>query len=124
MNSHPQTPVVLLVEDEWMLRATITTEFLNAGWHVLETASGEGALALLQVGQRIDVLITDIHLAGYLNGWDIAEAFRAVNPNIPVIYQSGNSVDMSRQVSGSCFFSKPCGPDKLLEICNRFVRVV
>jgi hypothetical protein len=66
MNSHPQTPVVLLVEDEWMLRATITPEFLNAGWHVLETATGEGALALLRSGQRIDVLITDIHLAGYI----------------------------------------------------------
>jgi CheY-like chemotaxis protein len=106
------------------VRATIASEFQNAGWRVLETASGEGALTLLQAGQRIDVIITDIHLAGYLNGWDIAEAFRAVNPNIPVIYESGNSVDRSRQVPGSYFFSKPYDPDEVLEACNRLVRVV
>ena len=102
-----------------MLRATIAENLQNAGWHVLETATGEGALALLQAGQRIDVVVTDIHLGGYLNGWDVAEAFRAVDPNIPVIYESGNSVDMSRQVPGSRFFSKPCEPDELLEACNR-----
>jgi CheY-like chemotaxis protein len=106
------------------LRATIASEFQNAGWRVLEMVSGEGALTLLQAPQRIDVIITDIQLAGYLNGWDVAEAFRAVNPNIPVIYESGNSVDRSRQVPGSCFFSKPFDPDELLKTCNRLVHIV
>jgi CheY-like chemotaxis protein len=59
----------------------------QVGWDVFEAATGEQALALLQ--HEIDVLITDIHLPPReMSGWDVAEAFRAIDPNIAVICAS------------------------------------
>lgn len=99
--------MILVVEDEWLLRDDIVHHLKNAGWEVLEASTGEGAISLLENEQQIDVLVTDIQLAGYLNGWEVAEAFRAARPQIPVIYASGNNDDPSRAVANSRFFKKP-----------------
>ena len=122
MSSPRPKPVALIVEDEWLVRVELANKFQEAGWKVLETSTGEGALALLRAEQRIDILITDIRLTGYLSGWDVAEAFRAERADMPVIYATANAVDGSRRVPDSAFFDKPCKPAELLEACQRLVR--
>ena len=67
--------VVLVVEDEAVVRAEIAEEFRNYGWRVLEAASGEDAIALI-ADSFIDVVFTDIQLAGVVSGWDTAAALR------------------------------------------------
>ena len=64
--------------------------------------------------KRRFVLVTDIQLAGYLSGWEVAEGFRAATPDIPVVYMSGKAVDKSRMVPGSVFLSKPFAPQDVL----------
>jgi len=98
----------LLVEDEWLIRADMAAVFEDAGWEVEEASTGEGAIECLRNGQPIDLLVTDIQLAGYLNGWDVAEAARGVRGDFPVIYASGNPVNPKRSFAGSVFLSKPC----------------
>jgi two-component system, OmpR family, response regulator len=112
-------PVVLVVEDEWLVRDMVTSCLREAGWHVLEAATGEGALALLQSGEQVDVLVTDINLGGSLNGWDIGEAFRTANPAMSIIYASGNSVEPRRRVPDSLFFNKPYDPEAVLLACDK-----
>jgi CheY-like chemotaxis protein len=121
VNSKQQKPVALIVEDEWLVRVEIANEFQDAGWRVLETSTGEGALALLRQEQRIDVLVTDVQLTGYLSGWDVAQAFRAESADLPVVYTTSHAVDRSRRVPGSAFFDKPCNPSELLEACQGLV---
>lgn len=116
-------PVALLVEDEWIVRAATAQRFQESGWNVLEASTGEGALALIRAGHRVHVVITDIHLAGYLSGWDVAEAVRGMDPEIPVVYVSGNSVDRCRSVPGSFFLNKPYEPAELLEVSNSLARL-
>jgi len=85
-----------------------TVRYLReAGWRVCESESAEQAIAMLNAGQPIDILVTDIQLAGKLTGWDVAEAFRAAQPTMPVIYASGNAPEPSRLVPESLFFQKP-----------------
>ena len=84
VNHDLPAPIVLIVEDEWLILAEIAEEFQRAGWTVLEANTGESSVALAQNGQRIDAVVTAIQLAGYLSGWDVADAFRALNPDIPV----------------------------------------
>ena len=107
-------PVILLVEDEYIIRAALAGELEVAGWKVLEAGTGEAALALLRGEQRIDVLVTDIHLGGYLSGWEVAEGVRAFSPDTPVVYMSGKSVQKSRMVPGGVFLSKPFPPAAVL----------
>ena len=80
--------VGLVVEDDWLLRDDIAMELKSEGWHVVEAVNGEAALDLFDT-HSIDVLFTDIQLGGRLNGWDVAEALRAQNPELAVIYSSG-----------------------------------
>ena len=95
--------VALVVEDEWIVRNNIVNELRESGWTVVETATGEEALALL-ADREVDVVLTDIQLAGAMTGWDVARAARGARPNLPVIYASANASDPLRRVEGSLFF--------------------
>jgi CheY-like chemotaxis protein len=112
------SPVVLLVEDEWLVREEIASAFRDAGWTVLECSTGEGAVGIIESDERLDALLTDIQLGGTLSGWDVADAFHERNPDLPVIYASGNAAEAKRLVSGSRFMSKPCSPSSLVGACG------
>src|SRR4029077_1691413 len=98
--------VALVVEDEWIVRNNIVNELRESGWTVVETATGEEALVLL-ADREVDVVLTDIQLAGPMTGWDVAHAARTAKPDLPIIYASANVPDPLRRVEGSLFFGKP-----------------
>lgn len=114
-NSNTGKPIALVTEDEWLLREEIVRELEQANWTVLEASTAEGAIALLRTGQHVDLVITDIQLAGVMNGWDVAVAFRATYPKLPVVYVSEMSPDLSRSVPGSLFFAKPYHAARIVE---------
>ena len=120
VNIHVPAPHVLIVEDEWLLRLELASALEEAGWTVLEAESGERALSILDQRPSLNVLITDIRLGGTTNGWDVADAARAVSPLLPVIYVSANKPDTDRQVTHSTFFSKPVPLAKLLSTVAAF----
>jgi DNA-binding response OmpR family regulator len=107
---------ILVVEDEWLLRDELAHAFRADGWVVLEAATGEAAVAILQ-HNRIDTLLTDIQLGGSLSGWDVAEAGRAANPATAIVYISGNT-ECSRRVSASHFFKKPYSLAAVVAACR------
>ena len=43
--------LVLVVEDEWLVRDVIASDFKDAGWHVLEASSGESALGIIEANR-------------------------------------------------------------------------
>jgi DNA-binding response OmpR family regulator len=107
---------VLVVEDQWLLRDELARAFRADGWVVLEAATGEAAVAILQ-HTRVDALLTDIQLGGSLSGWDVAEAGRMANAATDIVYISGNA-DCSRRVSASHFFTKPYRPGAIVAACR------
>jgi two-component system, response regulator PdtaR len=111
--------VVLLVEDEVVLRCSIAESLRNAGYTVIERASGEEAIALSNSDIPIDVVFTDISLIGLATGWDVADCFRAHRPNVSVLYTSGNRIDGGRCVPGSAFIAKPYQHDEIVSACHR-----
>ena len=117
----PNAPVVLLVEDEWLIRADMASGLEEAGWAVVEASTGEGAVEQLRNGLDIDLLVTDIQLAGQLSGWDVAKAAREVQPDFPVIYVSGNPRNPSRQVEDSFFLSKPCSCSQVMDAARKLI---
>ena len=114
---------VLIVEDEGLTRTAIADHLRDAGFVVLEAESGEAALAKRDANGAIHVVFTDIRLGGKVNGWDVAEAFRAWNPDISVLYTSGNSIAPPRNVERSHFFEKPYVPEAIVEACRRLCDV-
>ena len=116
MGAEAAPRVVLVVEDEPLVRENIADELRGYGWHVLEAASGEDALSLT-ADNKIDVVFMDILLAGRMSGWEIAEALRARVPALPILYTSGHGCDPARQVAGSVFIRKPYAPGFIIEAC-------
>ena len=80
--------VVLVVEDEPIVRALIVEVLGELRYDVLEAADGPSGLKILQSPQRIDLLVTDIGLPG-LNGRQIADAARIQRPNLNVLFMTG-----------------------------------
>ena len=115
---------VLVVEDDWLVRADIVLGLQQEGWMVLEASTGDGALKVLLESNTVDLLITDIGLADAMTGWDVAEAFRTSRPVAPVIYASGGPNNDARQVAGSVFLRKPVVISRLLATCRRLVKEV
>jgi CheY-like chemotaxis protein len=111
--------VVLIVEDEALLRYSMAHALRVDGRLILEASSGEEAVAFLKADEKIDIVFTDITLGGALTGWDVADAYRLARSEIPIIYTSGNANDQSRQVKDSQFFKKPYDIAAVVEACQQ-----
>jgi CheY-like chemotaxis protein len=111
-------PLVLVVEDEPLVREMIVLTLRDAGWEILEASTGEGALTqLANHGHRMKALFTDIELGGLLSGWDVADACRAAYPRMRIVYASGRGVDPSRVLSDSRYFRKPYSYTAVIHAC-------
>jgi CheY-like chemotaxis protein len=112
-------PTILVVEDEAMLLDVVAAELADAEFRVLCAASAEEADGMLGAGAGIDLLFTDIRLPGRLDGWDLAERARALNPALPVIYVTGYSAEAPRQVSASVLVMKPYRPSAIVRVARQ-----
>ena len=95
--------VVLVVEDDFVVRYGIADALREAGYAVVECGSGEEAVALCRSKAPIDVLFTDINLGGLVSGWEVAERFRMDRPDGVVLYTSANGVRPRQQASNATY---------------------
>jgi PAS domain S-box-containing protein len=83
-----QGEVILVVEDEAVVRLLVVETLEDQGYRALEAANGDAALRILQSSQRIDLLITDIGLPG-LNGRQLADAARTQRAGLKTLFMTG-----------------------------------
>jgi len=107
--------VILVVEDDVILRFDIVEALQTAGLSVIDANGGEAALDHLHTG--VDILFTDIDLSGPISGWMLAQEFRSKNPAIGVIYTSGVERPQNNRVQGSLFFGKPYNHAEIIDGC-------
>ncbi|HEY4368022.1 MAG TPA: PAS domain-containing protein [Steroidobacteraceae bacterium] len=80
--------VVLVVEDELVVRNLVIDVLTELDYRALEAVDGPSGLRILQSDARIDLLITDVGLPG-LNGRQLADAARARRPDLKVLFITG-----------------------------------
>jgi PAS domain S-box-containing protein len=83
--------IIVLAEDDALLRQTIGDMLSAQGYAVEIAANGPAALALLQRLPRVDLLLTDVMMPGGMNGVELASAARAVIPGLRVMFATGFS---------------------------------
>ncbi|GKT13378.1 PAS domain-containing protein [Acidovorax sp. SUPP2522] len=81
--------VVLVIEDESIIRGLIAEELENLGYRVVSVGDGPAGLHVLQSGRRVDLLLTDVGLPGGLNGRQVADAARVTRPGLKVLFITG-----------------------------------
>jgi DNA-binding response OmpR family regulator len=80
-------PCVLVVEDESLVRMLVVQVLEEAGYAVSEAAEARTALLMVQ-SQSIDLIVADVGLPG-LNGRQMAQQARALQPNLKVLFMTG-----------------------------------
>jgi CheY-like chemotaxis protein len=100
--------VVLIVEDEALVRMTAVDMIEQAGFEILEASNGDEAILLLEARRDITVLFTDIEMPGSMDGLRLAQAVRGRWPPIKIIATSGRCVVRDGDLpSGGLFLPKP-----------------
>ena len=90
MSAATTKPVVLVVEDEVLIRMNTVEIIKDAGFDVLEAANADEAIVLLEARLDIQVVFTDIDMPGSMNGIKLAQAVRGRWPPIKIIATSGH----------------------------------
>jgi PAS domain S-box-containing protein len=101
---------VLLVEDDPQVRMLVRVVLDDLGYRILEAEDGPSALAILQSGAPIHLLITDVGLPG-MNGRQLADFARMTSPSLPILFMTGYIADeaerAARLEAGMAMISKP-----------------
>ena len=80
--------LVLAVDDDDAVRTTTADILKGLGYSVVQAASGEAALELLDQDGMIDVLLTDVVMPG-MSGAELARRARTSHPRLPIVFISG-----------------------------------
>jgi PAS domain S-box-containing protein len=81
--------VVLVVDDEVVLRMLMFDVLQDNGYRALESVDGPSAMKIIESDQRIDLLITDVGLPNGMNGRQLADAARRTRPDLKVLFITG-----------------------------------
>ncbi len=102
--------VILVAEDDAEVRAMTIGMLVELGYGVVETGSGEEALAVLEKRDDITLLFTDIVMPG-MTGRELAERAQAIRPSLKLLYTTGytrNAIVHNGMVDqGVAFVQKP-----------------
>jgi CheY-like chemotaxis protein len=109
--SRTERPVVLIVEDEFLIRMAAAEAIGEAGFEVIEAANADEAITILEARQDIRVIFTDIKMPGSMDGMRLAHAVRHRWPPIRIMATSGHyDIEEAGLPLGSIFFRKPYSP--------------
>lgn len=115
--SRLELPIILVVEDDLIIQSLVEDTLSDGGFDTAIAASGEEAVTLLKGHKgKYRALVTDINLKGRMDGWEVAQHAREIEPDFPVVYMSGAAAAdwTSKGVPNSIMLAKPFAPAQLL----------
>src|SRR5690242_19043781 len=109
--------VVLIVEDECLLRLDAAMLIGEAGFDTVEAGSADEAIQLLESRGDIDIVFTDVDLPGGMNGLDLCVQIRDRWPPVDLVVTSGHAgIDEDDLPEGGFFLPKPYDPERLVRM--------
>jgi CheY-like chemotaxis protein len=117
--------VVLVVEDEPLVRQFAVETLREAGFETLEASGAEEALRILENRRDLKVLVTDVRMPGPVNGYFLARKVRERWPYVEIILASGYAAPDRRDIGFDCdLLVKPFESEELVRrVAQRARRV-
>jgi DNA-binding response OmpR family regulator len=109
--------VILVLEDDEAVQSIVEEILSEGGFQSDIVASGEEAVSLLNKNEgKYRALVTDIKVQGEMDGWEVAQHAREIEPDFPIVYMSGDSAAdwTSKGVPNSIMLAKPFAPAQLV----------
>jgi PAS domain S-box-containing protein len=111
------TETIMVVEDDAFVRSFVVKRLESLGYAVVTAVDGNDALRKLATDIHIDILFTDIVMPGGIDGWELADQAKQIQPGLPVLLTSGYAletlVQQGRLQPGAMVLSKPYRRDAL-----------
>jgi len=117
--------VVLLVEDDPRVRRVSAKTLKRLGYLVLEANCADAALPILESGQKVDLLFTDVVMPGKLSGSDLASLVRERFPGVRILLTSGYAepeVAQRHMSEDGLWLRKPYGRAELTTAVRKALR--
>ena len=115
MVSERIAPVILVVEDEALVRLAAVGMLEDAGFCMIEAVDGDQALELLAADSDIQLLFTDVTMPGTIDGLALARHVRDRWPHIAIMIVSAKQMAHTEELPpGSRFEQKPYSPDAVV----------
>ena len=112
-----QSEVILVVEDDDLVRASVVGMLRDLGYTCIHASDGAAALEILKSGTKVDLLFTDVIMPGPVKSRDLAAEAQRLRPGLPVLYTSGYTdnaiVHHGRLDEGVQLLSKPYAQEDL-----------
>jgi CheY-like chemotaxis protein len=109
---------VLVIEDDPVVRELVVEILQETGYRALQAGDGPAGLKILNSGQRVDLLVTDVGLPG-MNGRQVADAGRLERPDLKVLFITGYAENAALASGflepGMAMITKPFAVDLLIE---------
>jgi DNA-binding response OmpR family regulator len=114
---------VLLVEDETLVRETVTFGLEDEGFRVMAVSTPGAALDAFSVdGCEVSCLVTNIDLGTAVDGFELARRAVAKRPELKVVYITGGSLHRSAEmIPGGKLMIKPFTVDELADCVRAMV---
>jgi two-component system, response regulator PdtaR len=110
------TTVVLVVEDNALIRGGVLASVAAAGFVALEAGSADEAIRILEARPDIHLVFTDVGMPGAMDGIKLSHYIRHRWPPVKLIVTSGKfTVDESHLPKGAMFFPKPYDESAIIE---------
>lgn len=102
-------PLVLVVEDEVLIRMAAADHLRSCGFKVAEAGSAAEAQELILSGLKVDLVFSDVTMPGAIDGIGLAQWLHEHAPGVPVIITSGvtSSLDAARQACANVRWLAP-----------------
>jgi DNA-binding NtrC family response regulator len=116
-------PLILLVEDEVLIRSAVA-EYLRAdAMDVIEAASAEEAVAVIAAAAPIDLVFTDVTMPGRIDGLGFSYWLARHHTEIAVLVTSGQPLPVALATEENrCFIAKPYRMSDVARLLRRLLQ--
>lgn len=119
MTDTPCATVVLVVDDEPMIRMFAADVIADAGFLSIEAADGAEAMTLLAAHPEVTILFTDINMPGPFDGLELARKVHSARPDVQLILTSGRERPSAAEIpDDGQFVAKPYHAAKLMQFIH------
>jgi CheY-like chemotaxis protein len=122
-NAPAPKPTVLVVEDDPLVRTTVSDYLRDCDYHVIEATDASEAMTVLNTGTHIDIVFSDCELPGSTGGVGLARWIRQNSRHVrlAIVLCSGGRI-AAADVSPEIFVKKPYSLDKIVTLFSTLLK--
>ena len=115
------TRCLLLVEDDPLVRETVSAMLEDEGFEVVEACDAAAALSLVKSGLDVPLIVTDVDLGAGPNGAELADMLRRFRPDLRIIFITGRLASLADRGSDDreAILPKPFASEALSKLVRR-----